>query len=88
MLFGYVVGLTIPGVFLVGLILLVAGLRWAPGWPADLGLAAGAGVACSVFALINAISGDLSPTIWAAVGIGLMATSTFGFWSLRRRQPI
>ena len=82
MLFGSV-ALTIGVAFLLGLILLVIGLRWGPSWPADLGLPAGAGVACLVFALINGISGDLSPTIWAMVGFGLVSLSSFSFWWLR-----
>jgi hypothetical protein len=86
-MFGLVVGLTVPGVFLVGLILLVVGLRWGPAWPADLGVPAGAGMACLVFALIDAISGDLSPTIWALVGVALVGASSFSFWWLRCRQP-
>ena len=87
MLFGFAVLSIGAPFFLLGLLLLVLGLRWGPRWPADLGLAAGAGVACFVFALINAISGDLSPMVWAVVGFALVSLSSFGFWWLRCRQP-
>jgi hypothetical protein len=52
-------------------------------WPTDLGLLAGA--ACLLIAVINAISGDLSPVIWAIVGLGLTALSSAAFWFLRCR---
>jgi hypothetical protein len=54
-------------------------------WPADLGLLAGAGLVCLLIAGLNVASGDLSPTIWAAVGGALTGGSTFAFWWLRCR---
>jgi hypothetical protein len=84
--FGFITGFSIGIPFLIlGLVLLVMGLRRGPGWPSDLGLLAGAGMVCLVIALINAISGDLSPTIWATVGFGLIALSAGVFWWLRCR---
>ena len=71
--------------FIIGLGALIAGLRWGPPWPADLGLLAGAGAGCLVIALVNAISGDLSPTVWALVGVALTGTSGLAFWRLRDR---
>jgi hypothetical protein len=88
LVFGFIAGLSIGfPFFFLGLLGLAIGLRRAPGWPADLGLLTGAETACLVVAVINTISGDLSPTIWATVGAGLVAISAGGFWWLRCRPP-
>jgi hypothetical protein len=87
LVFGFIAGLSIGfPFFLLGLLGLAIGLRRAPGWPADLGLLAGAGTVCLVIAVINAISGDLSPTIWASIGVVLVAISSGAFWWLRCRS--
>ena len=63
------------------------GVLWSrePAWPAYLGLLTGAGTVCLVIATINAISGDLSPVVWALVGITLIGLSSASFWWLRCR---
>jgi hypothetical protein len=83
--FGFVSGFTI-GLFLVlGIVLF--GWLWRRGstWPHDLGLLGGAGAACLVIAVISAIGGDVSPTIWGVVGLVLTTTSSATFWWLRCR---
>jgi hypothetical protein len=40
---------------------------------------------CLLLAVLYAVSGDLSPTIWALVGIALTSSATFAFWWLRCR---
>jgi hypothetical protein len=47
----------------------------------------GAGAVCLLVALINAISGDRSPTVWALVGLALGALSGATFLRLRRPVP-
>jgi hypothetical protein len=69
--------------FALGMLLLFAGVRKGPRWPADLGLIAGAGLVCLLIAAINAISHDLSPTVWAIVGLGLTAIGSGLFWWIR-----
>jgi len=89
LVFGFVTGFTIGlPFFLFGLIALAIGLRWAPGWPADLGMITGAGTVCLVIGLINAISGDLSPTVWLSIGAVLVATSSGAFWWMRCRPAV
>ena len=88
-LFGAVAILSIGAPFLLlGLVLLMVGVWRGPRWPSDLGLLAGAGVVCLVIALINAIIGDLSPTVWAVVGLGLIAIGGGAFWWLRCRVAV
>jgi hypothetical protein len=74
--------------FLAGVFVFVQLFRRGPAWPADLGLLAGAGLVCLVIALISAISGDISPTVWAATGISLVAVSPLSFWWLRCRPAV
>ena len=87
--FGFITGFSIgipffiAGVFLAGR---MSARR--PAWPANLGLLAGAGLVCLVIATINAVSGDLSPTIWASIGVLLTLSSTAGFWWLRCRPAV
>ena len=84
--FGFITGFTIGLPFLlVGLLLFGVLTARGPEWPADLGLLAGAGAVCLVIAVISAISGDVSPTVWASVGLALSSSSTFLFWWLRCR---
>jgi len=84
--FGFITGFSIGLPFLfAGVFLLAQLMLREPAWPAPLGLAAGAGAVCLVIASINAISGELSPTIWASVGTVLIAGPTFLFWWLRCR---
>ena len=84
--FGFITGFTIGLPFLlVGLLLFAVLATRGPEWPADLGLLAGAGVVCLVIAVISAISGDVSATVWATVGLALTWSSTFLFWWLRCR---
>lgn len=87
--FGFITGFSIGLPFLaLGLVLLVVILIRGPGWPADLGLLAGAGIVCLVIALINVISGSLSPTVWATVGATLALGSSGVFWWLRCRPGV
>ena len=87
--FGFLAGFSIGIPFLLaGVVLYVRGLRSGPAWPADLGLLAGAGVVCLAIALINAVTGALSPNVWAAVGFTLTASSSYAFWHLRCRPGI
>jgi hypothetical protein len=87
--FGFIAQFTIGLPFLLlAVVALVYLARRGQGWPEGLGLIAGAGIVCVVIALINAISGDLSPTIWALVGAALVGTSTAGFWWLRCRPAV
>lgn len=65
---------------LLGVVLFIWFFWRGPRWPADLGLLAGAGAVCLLIAAINAISGDLSPYVWAAVGVALLAAGTGPFW--------
>ncbi len=82
--FGAVTSIGLP--FLIfGLVLFVVLLFKGPAWPADLGLLAGVGAVCLVIATINAVSGDLSPTVWLTVGISLVGSSAGLFWWLRCR---
>ena len=84
--FGFITGFSIGLPFLlVGLYLFVWLLLRGPSWPADLGLLAGSGAVCLVIGAINAISGDLSPTVWLTVGATLTTWPTFLFWWLRCR---
>jgi len=84
--FGFITGFSIgPPFLLVGLFLFVRFALRGPEWPADLGLLAGAGAVCLLIALISAIAGDISPTIWASVGAGLTVGPTALFWWLRCR---
>jgi hypothetical protein len=87
--FGWLAQFTIglPFLFLaVGALVSLA--HRGQGWPEILGLIAGAGVVCLVIALINAIAGDLSPTIWALVGAALVGASAGAFWWLRCRPAV
>jgi uncharacterized membrane protein len=87
--FGFITGFTIGLPFLVvGVLLLVRLYRRRPAWPADLGALAGAGLVCLVIALISAISGDLSPVVWATVGLVLSAGASATFWWLRCRPSV
>jgi hypothetical protein len=84
--FGFITGFSIGLPFLaLGVALFAAMLLRGPAWPADLGVLAGAGIVCLVIALINVISGSLSPTVWAAVGAVLTTSSSGVFWWLRCR---
>lgn len=84
--FGLVAVLTIGAPFLLlGVLLLGVLLGRGRRWPASLGLLAGVGGVCLLIAVISALSGDVSPTIWATVGLGLAALSCFAFWFLRCR---
>lgn len=84
--FGIVASASIGLPFLlIGLMLFVVLLLKGPTWPTDLGLLAGIGALCILIAIINLISGDLSPTVWLAVGVSLVASSAGLFWSLRCR---
>jgi hypothetical protein len=77
--FGLITQFTIGLPFLVlGAFLFVHLWRRGPGWPADLGLVAGAGAVCLGIAAINLLSGELSPAVWAAVGFALTAVGTVG----------
>ncbi len=83
------------GIFTIGLpflllaaLLLVKLSRRGAAWPDTLGLIAGAGLVCLLIAAINGISGDLSPTIWATVGLALLAGSSGSYWWLRCRPAI
>jgi hypothetical protein len=86
-LFGFITSIGLPFLIL-GLLLIVVGVRRGPAWPADLGLLAGAGAVCLVIAAINLLSGDLSPTVWATVGIALVAAGSASFWWLRCRPAL
>jgi hypothetical protein len=84
--FGFLAGFTIGLPFLFLGLILFAWFSWrGPGWPADLGLLAGAGAVCLVIAVISAISGDIAPFVWAAVGTGLTGIGAGTFWWLRCR---
>ncbi len=92
---GFLVVFGFIAMFTIGLPFLLAGVfvfvhlaRRGPAWPADLGLLAGAGLVCLVIALISAIAGDISPTVWAAVGASLVAVSSASFWWLRCRPAL
>jgi hypothetical protein len=87
--FGFITGFSIGlPILALGVVLFVVMLRRGPGWPADLGLLAGAGLVCLVIAMINVISGSLSPTIWAIVGAALTVGSCGAFWWLRCRPGV
>jgi hypothetical protein len=87
--FGFITGFSIGlPILALGAVLFVVMLRRGPGWPADLGLLAGAGLVCLVIAMINVISGSLSPTIWAIVGVTLTLGGSGGFWWLRCRLGV
>jgi hypothetical protein len=87
--FGFITQFTIGLPFLIaGGFLCVRLWRRGPGWPADLGLVAGAGAVCLVIAALNAGSGRLDPTVWAAAGLALTGAPTAGFWWLRCRPAV
>jgi hypothetical protein len=84
--FGFITGFSIGLPFLLAGVFLFAVLAArGPARPAPLGLAAGAGAVCLVIASINAISGELSPAVWASVGAVLTAGPSFLFWWVRCR---
>ena len=84
--FGFITGFSIGlPILVLGLVLVVVLGSRGSAWPASLGLLAGAGSVCLVIATINAISGDLSPVIWALVGITLIGLGSASFWWLRCR---
>jgi len=86
--FGFIAGFSIGLPFFVAGVILAARLGARRPWPATLGLVAGAGVVCLTIATINAVSGDLSPTIWATTGVLLIASSSAAFWWLRCRPAV
>lgn len=53
-----------------------------PGWPADLGLPAGAGAGLLLFWVLPT---DLDPTPFIVAGLGLISVSSLTFWRLRCR---
>lgn len=86
--FGFVAMFSIGLPFmLAALVMLVWLSKRGPVWPEQLGLVAGAGVVCLVIALISAVSGDISPTLWAGAGTALVAAPTGIFWWQRCRSP-
>lgn len=93
MLTGFLISFGILGMLSIGLPFFLLGmgallaLAWrGPVWPADLGIIAGVGATCLLIALISALSGDISPYVWAIVGTALIGSSTAVFWQLRCRS--
>ena len=84
--FGFVTGFSIGLPFLLlGLVLFARLWRRGPAWPADIGLIAGGGAVWLLFAAFGAIGGDVSPTVWAAVGLMLTGAASAGFWWMQCR---
>jgi hypothetical protein len=87
--FGFVAMFSIGLPFaLAAVILLVWLSKRGPVWPEQLGLVAGAGAVCLLIALISAVSGDVSPNVWAVVGAALVVASAGSFWWLRCRPAV
>jgi hypothetical protein len=94
--FGFITGFSIGlPILALGAVLFVVMLRRGPGWPADLGLLAGAGLVCLVIAMINVISGiwesartqsEVSPPLSAATWAGLMPIDSAVLRSLNQAK--
>ncbi len=92
MLPGFLIGFGLVAILSIGVLFVAAGLLafvylWVrgPGWPADLGLLAGLGVASLTFAGIALASGDYPASPWLPIGAALVGSSALTFWWLRCR---